>query len=236
MKFSGFLSILVLLGLFANIQGLGLTDLLFPRRCPRFREHCELKERDLCSRDRDCQRKEKCCFFNCGKKCLDPQQDICSLPKDSGYCLAYFPRWFYNKENSTCQLFIYGGCQGNNNNFQSQSLCQNVCQKRKTCPRVRIKCEIEERNECTRHRHCPNKKRCCMFSCGKKCLDLKQDVCSLPQDPGPCMAYFPRWWYNKETGVCTEFIYGGCKGNPNNFQTEHICRVVCKKKHLSSWI
>ncbi|XP_075818978.1 WAP four-disulfide core domain protein 6A-like [Microtus pennsylvanicus] len=106
----------------------------------------------------------------------------------------------------------------------------------KTCPRVRIKCEIEERNECTRHRHCPNKKRCCMFSCGKKCLDLKQDVCSLPQDPGPCMAYFPRWYYNKETEVCTEFIYGGCKGNPNNFQTEHICRVVCKKKNLSSWI
>ncbi|CAO2577779.1 Thrombin inhibitor hemalin [Lemmus lemmus] len=44
--------------------------------------------------------------------------------------MAYFPRWFYNKENSTCQLFIYGGCQGNNNNFQSQSLCQNVCQKK----------------------------------------------------------------------------------------------------------
>lgn len=56
--------------------------------------------------------------------------DICSLPKDSGYCLAYFPHWFYNKENSTCQLFIYGGCQGNNNNFQSQSLCQKVCQKK----------------------------------------------------------------------------------------------------------
>ncbi|CAO2577773.1 Eppin [Lemmus lemmus] len=130
MKVSGFLSVLVLFGLFANIQGPGLTDLLFPRRCPRFREHCELKERDLCSRDRDCQRKEKCCVFNCGKKCLDPQQDICSLPKDSGYCMAYFPRWFYNKENSTCQLFIYGGCQGNNNNFQSQSLCQNVCQKK----------------------------------------------------------------------------------------------------------
>ncbi|CAO2577777.1 BPTI/Kunitz domain-containing protein (Fragment) [Lemmus lemmus] len=96
--------------------------------------------------------------------------------------MAYFPRWFYNKENSTCQLFIYGGCQGNNNNFQSQSLCQNVY------------------------------------------------ICSLPPDAGPCLAYLPRWWYNKETEVCTQFIYGGCQGNPNNFQTEHICRVVCKKK------
>ncbi|CAO2577774.1 WAP four-disulfide core domain protein 6A [Lemmus lemmus] len=130
MKVSGFLSVLVLFGLFANIQGPGLTDLLFPKRCPR----------------------------------------------------------------------------------------------------VRIKCEVEERNECTRHRHCPNKKRCCTFSCGKKCLDIKQDICSLPPDAGPCLAYLPRWWYNKETEVCTQFIYGGCQGNPNNFQTEHICRVVCKKK------
>ncbi|OBS81346.1 hypothetical protein A6R68_20448 [Neotoma lepida] len=56
---------------------------------------------------------------------------------------------------------------------------------------------------------------------------------SLPQDPGPCLAYFPRWWYNIETEVCTEFIYGGCQGNPNNFQTEGICRVICKKKRKS---
>ncbi|CAO2577771.1 WAP four-disulfide core domain protein 6A, partial [Lemmus lemmus] len=57
-----------------------------------------------------------------------------------------------------------------------------------------------------------------------------KDICSLPPDAGPCLAYLPRWWYNKETEVCTQFIYGGCQGNPNNFQTEHICRVVCKKK------
>ncbi|XP_076427296.1 eppin isoform X3 [Peromyscus maniculatus bairdii] len=236
MKFSGFVSILVLFGLFANVRAPSLADFLFHRRCPRFREHCEHKEMNLCTRDRDCQGKQKCCLFNCGKKCLDPQQDICSLPKDSGYCLAYFPRWWYNKENSTCQLFIYGGCQGNNNNFQSQRICQNVCKKRKSCPRVRLKCEVEERNECTRHRHCPDKKRCCLFSCGKKCLDLREDICSLPPDPGPCLAYFPRWWYNKETELCTEFIYGGCQGNPNNFQTEGICNVVCKMKRRSSWM
>ncbi|XP_028625593.1 WAP four-disulfide core domain protein 6A [Grammomys surdaster] len=106
----------------------------------------------------------------------------------------------------------------------------------RSCPRVRVKCEVEERNECTRHRQCPNKKRCCLFSCGKKCMDLKQDVCSLPQDPGPCLAYIPRWWYDQETDLCTQFIYGGCQGNPNNFQSEGICTVVCKKKHLSSWI
>ncbi|XP_035302492.1 eppin [Cricetulus griseus] len=130
MRLSGFVSLLLLFGLLANVQGFSLTDFLFSRRCPRFREHCEHKERDLCTRDKDCQKKEKCCVFNCGKKCLNPQQDICSLPKDSGYCMAYFPRWWYNKENSTCELFIYGGCQGNNNNFQTQAICQNTCKKK----------------------------------------------------------------------------------------------------------
>lgn len=52
-----------------------------------------------------------------------------------------------------------------------------------TCPRVRVKCEVEERNECTRHRQCPNKKRCCLFSCGKKCMDLNQGTSLVPDSP-----------------------------------------------------
>lgn len=52
-----------------------------------------------------------------------------------------------------------------------------------TCPRVRVKCEVEERNECTRHRQCPKKKRCCLFSCGKKCMDLNQGTSLVPDSP-----------------------------------------------------
>ncbi|XP_017654090.1 WAP four-disulfide core domain protein 6A-like [Nannospalax galili] len=100
----------------------------------------------------------------------------------------------------------------------------------KTCPKVRVKCEDEERNHCTRHRHCPDQKKCCYFSCGKKCLDLTEDICSLPVDPGSCLAYIPRWWYDKETELCSEFIYGGCQGNANNFPSKAICTVICKKK------
>nr|XP_013005884.1 WAP four-disulfide core domain protein 6A [Cavia porcellus] len=99
----------------------------------------------------------------------------------------------------------------------------------KSCPRMRVRCEVEEIDQCTRHRHCPDKMKCCPYLCGKKCLDLRKDMCSMPMDTGPCLAYLPRWWYNKETDLCSRFIYGGCNGNNNNFPSEAICKVICKK-------
>uniref|UniRef100_A0A673UR41 BPTI/Kunitz inhibitor domain-containing protein n=1 Tax=Suricata suricatta TaxID=37032 RepID=A0A673UR41_SURSU len=53
------------------------------------------------------------------------------------------------------------------------------------------------------------------------------NFCDLPQDPGPCKATFPRWWYDKGSNTCSEFIYGGCQGNRNNFQTKIVCQVIC---------
>ena len=52
-------------------------------------------------------------------------------------------------------------------------------------------------------------------------------ICSLPQDSGPCAAFFHHYYYNKETGKCEEFIYGGCHGNANNFETIEECERKC---------
>ena len=54
------------------------------------------------------------------------------------------------------------------------------------------------------------------------------DLCSLPPLTGPCLAYFPRFFFNLSSGECEQFIYGGCQGNENNFNTVEDCEAKCK--------
>ena len=53
------------------------------------------------------------------------------------------------------------------------------------------------------------------------------DACFAPPDPGPCHAYAERYWFDPNTGGCNLFIYGGCKGNENNFETPEACFAAC---------
>lgn len=46
---------------------------------------------------------------------------------------------------------------------------------------------------------------------------------------GPCEGQFERWFYDKETDACRPFIYGGCKGNKNNYPTEQSCLYQCRQ-------
>lgn len=51
----------------------------------------------------------------------------CNLPKAEGPCEKYFPKWYYDKDRKQCGQFIYSGCLGNNNNFETREECQDVC-------------------------------------------------------------------------------------------------------------
>ncbi|XP_040210221.1 tissue factor pathway inhibitor 2-like [Rana temporaria] len=53
-------------------------------------------------------------------------------------------------------------------------------------------------------------------------------VCKLPALKGPCKGSFPRYFYNKLTRKCEQFIYGGCEGNENRFLTKDLCKNVCE--------
>lgn len=58
-------------------------------------------------------------------------------------------------------------------------------------------------------------------------LQSRLDICSMPQETGPCRGSFPRYSYNAASGQCDVFIYGGCRGNRNNFISEKQCLDMC---------
>uniref|UniRef100_A0A3Q3VKJ3 Uncharacterized protein n=1 Tax=Mola mola TaxID=94237 RepID=A0A3Q3VKJ3_MOLML len=54
-------------------------------------------------------------------------------------------------------------------------------------------------------------------------------VCTLEAETGPCRASMPRWHFDMSQKKCVRFIYGGCAGNRNNFDSEEYCMAVCKR-------
>uniref|UniRef100_A0A3P8QTC1 Amyloid beta (A4) precursor-like protein 2 n=1 Tax=Astatotilapia calliptera TaxID=8154 RepID=A0A3P8QTC1_ASTCA len=62
-----------------------------------------------------------------------------------------------------------------------------------------------------------------------KILQEVKAVCTLEAETGPCRASMPRWHFDMSQRKCVRFIYGGCAGNRNNFDSEEYCMAVCKR-------
>ena len=52
------------------------------------------------------------------------------MDRDEGPCNAYFKRFYHDKATNECQLFTYGGCEGNKNNFKTLEACKKICKPR----------------------------------------------------------------------------------------------------------
>lgn len=123
--------------------------------------------------------------------------DRCHLRPEQGRCRAHMTRWYFDAETGTCNTFIWGGCVGNNNNFASAEECKDAC----------LGVEIRRQEQPT---------------------DEKDvDVCQLPAVTGPCRALHLRFFFNSDTSQCEKFVYGGCDGNRNNFETVEACENTC---------
>ncbi|XP_054475061.1 papilin b, proteoglycan-like sulfated glycoprotein [Anoplopoma fimbria] len=53
------------------------------------------------------------------------------------------------------------------------------------------------------------------------------NVCSMPRDEGACDTWKVRFYFDSGTGKCTEFWYGSCQGNGNNFMSLEACQREC---------
>nr|ACV66786.1 serine protease inhibitor 2 [Rana chensinensis] len=173
---------------------------------------------------------------------------VCDLPPKRGPCKARLDRFYYNQRTKTCKDFVYGGCQGNGNNFLTKDDCERTCKSVPDCdqPLVIGRCPgpIHLGFRFPNYYYDKETGTCKPFiygGCGgnKNNFDTQEDCeasckpaisCDLPSDSGPCEVYIPRFYYDRETKTCKDFIYGGCQGNGNNFLTKEDCERTCKSR------
>ncbi|CAL4096321.1 unnamed protein product [Meganyctiphanes norvegica] len=151
-------------------------------------------------------------------------RDVCNMQVDGGSptmddgssCGPSKEAWYYRSENDDCNYFIYAGCGGNKNRFNSLTDCEKTCQIKPPCPH--LSCP-ESCNPPTRDRN-----NCIKCTCSK---GQKRRVCNKPRERGNGRALMQRWGWDAKTKSCIDFSYGGLPGNDNNFGTEKECKDFC---------
>ncbi|XP_037498263.1 carboxypeptidase inhibitor SmCI-like [Rhipicephalus sanguineus] len=184
-------------------------------------------------------------------------RSYCLLEPEVGVCRAAFPRWFYNHTAEECQRFTYGGCQGNENNFEIKEECKRKCSDNLIAEKhtPRHICFLEAsvgrcRGAFPRWHFNKTTRRCEIFiyggckggdnqfvtqsACEQFCEEFITDPCSQPiitASRKPCdhQKEGLRFGYNRKTKKCESFYYSSCKENKNNFKTRKQCLETCAR-------
>ncbi|GIY83333.1 papilin [Caerostris extrusa] len=184
----------------------------------------------------------------CLKSCAPEEESNCHEEPDVGMCFGNFHMWYYDESCMDCKEFVYGGCGGNGNRYGSKAECLKSC-----APEEESNCHEEpDVGMCFGNFHmwyydesCMDCKEFVYGGCGgngnrygskaeclKSCAPKPQepnprDTCDLPAETGRCRGHFRRFHFDKASGQCKSFVYGGCGGNANNFKTEDECNRAC---------
>ncbi|XP_029964150.1 kunitz-type protease inhibitor 2 [Salarias fasciatus] len=164
-------------------------------------------------------------------------RDHCRLPARVGPCRAAFPRFFYNVTSQTCDSFIFGGCENNTNNFQTVEECLAECSgvTGSVLPDDSAPASPAAPAAVKAPRGAPPPPAPTQSSQkNESSPDGRAELCEAEPEAGPCRAAFQRWFYDRSTGSCRTFVYGGCRGNKNNYPSEDSCVSSCAVQVLPS--
>lgn len=195
------------------------------------------------------------CFFE-GKMsaCCPKKEFTCKEMADPGRkCnLGLSDRWYYDPAAHSCKMFQYLGCEGNSNNFEDQSSCEDYC-KAYSCPfggNVLTKdnggpivCRLSNLTKACPNTHfCTNLLNSDADHANDKingyCCPTRQNIClNFPIDKGvPCTEPQLKFGYDTVLKACIPFRYHGCGGNANNFQNYQSCFHFCNSAGILKFI
>ncbi|KAH9515020.1 hypothetical protein Btru_021689 [Bulinus truncatus] len=198
----------------------------------------------------------------------------CLLSPEVGPCKAQLSRYHYDQSSDTCSNFMYGGCGGNENNFQTREECEEVCTRNRSDGGINKPVtvnsltkgipEIERRNRSLEVHGKINKRLLGqsewgillfnqnamlttlrdtsiiveVYICWSQWSAHVNDIvrilsgvngrsCVEKAEVVRCKAMIPRFHFNSSTRQCQLFYYGGCGGNGNSFETKEQCEGRC---------
>ncbi len=128
---------------------------------------------------------------------------------DQGPCLGKYERWYFDSKVGMCRTFNYGGCLKNKNNHLNEKDCIDSCVKPK---QKGIFYSIPD------------------FFLNPNLLNFSKTkaVCVMPKIMGNCEEKINSWYYDVNAGSCKPFIYSGCNGNLNRFESLEACEYTCQ--------
>ncbi|CAP32591.2 Protein CBG13980 [Caenorhabditis briggsae] len=188
-----------------------------------------------CARDTDCPSTHTCAMEH--QVCCPTPQTLCTEPLRVGDCKQSVRQFWYNAETKTCESFLYTGCQGNNNRFNSLNECQSYCKNinaEPKCPQGRAYVDFSGKfmqcGEGLGGTACPANYECTFDGLVYGCCPSKAYTCSLQVNKGiGCgsgSSY--RYFYNNQAKECQSFLFLGCDGNSNNFPSIEKCQNYCE--------
>ncbi|XP_064485676.1 thrombin inhibitor hemalin-like [Ornithodoros turicata] len=133
----------------------------------------------------------------CEDTCKFVPKKACTLEPEGGPCRAMIRRWHFNETDGRCKKFYYGGCSGNDNNFETRRECEDSCRRTK---------QLKVNNYTN--------------------IIYKMD-CEPQPYKGNCTYGSKRFFYNASKEACQDLENGTCATGTNKYAQKSKCWIAC---------